>query len=72
MATSPRDRKRGSTGSARDDNHGGRGASGDGSPMPMPGTTGRYLVLLREDGAPGAKALSNLAGVKVASSADFT
>jgi subtilisin len=81
MATSPRDRKRGSTGSAPDGNRGSRnawgggaggGGGGDGSPMPMPGTTGRFLVLLREDGAPGVKALSNLAGVKVASSADFT
>ena len=81
MATSPRDKRRGSTGSASggDRGGGGRGAGGgsgggggDGSAMPTPGTTGRFLVLLRENGAPGAKALSNLVGVRVASTADFT
>jgi hypothetical protein len=37
-----------------------------------PGTTGRFLVLLREDVADaGAAMLSQLSGLKVASAADF-
>jgi len=45
------------------------GTNGDVIP---PGTTGRYLVLLREGAAKaGAKALWDTAGLKVASTADF-
>ena len=55
---------------------GGRGGGGawggDGSPGPAPGTTGRFLVLLREDGGSGAQTLNKVAGLRVASSADFS
>jgi subtilisin family serine protease len=41
------------------------------SPTP-PGTTGRYIVLMREGGADaGAKALQRVAGIKVARATDF-
>ena len=76
MATSPRDKRRGQTGPASGGNHdgggGGGAGGGDGSSMATPGTTGRYLVLLREDGASGAETLSRLAGLRVASTADFS
>src|SRR4051794_9987092 len=41
--------------------------------LPAPGTTGRYLVLLREDSMQeGVQALNNVAGLKnVISTADF-
>ncbi|HEU5089693.1 MAG TPA: hypothetical protein VFT99_19695, partial [Roseiflexaceae bacterium] len=49
---------------------------GDVSPpsaAPMPGTTGRYLVLMRPDiGGDVEKVLSRDAGMRVASSTDFT
>ena len=67
MATSPKARKPGPAGSAP----GGGGWGGDGSPGPTPGTTGRFLVLLREGGS-GAQTLNKVAGLKVASSADFS
>lgn len=39
---------------------------------PMPGTTGRYLVLLREDAVEsGVRALTDVAGLEVASTRDF-
>ena len=39
--------------------------------VPEPGTTGRFLVLLREDAAePGARALSDIAGLAVASATE--
>ena len=46
-------------------------ADGPGA-MPMPGTTGRFLVLMREDAVPSAmRALSEDAGLNIASTADF-
>lgn len=43
-----------------------------GEDVPMPGTTGRYLVLMREDAVKaGAKLLREDAGLSVASSSDF-
>lgn len=37
----------------------------------QPGTTGKYLVLLREDGRAATRALGDTAGLSVASAADF-
>src|SRR4051812_19301832 len=39
--------------------------------MTGPGTTGRFLVLLREDADAGAAMLSRVSGLRVASAADF-
>ena len=48
-------------------------ASGTNGEIVPPGTTGRYLVLLREGaGKAGAKALWDTAGLRVASTADFS
>ena len=48
------------------------GATVEGEEIVAPGTTGRYLVLLREDaGKAGVRALSETGGLSVASSADF-
>lgn len=50
-------------------------ATMDGSTMEpaAPGTTGRYLVLMREDAVDkGVKALGSIGGVRVARTADFT
>ncbi|MDQ4099700.1 MAG: S8 family serine peptidase, partial [Chloroflexota bacterium] len=46
---------------------------GDGpGAVPMPGTTGRFLVLMREDAVPSAvRTLSEDAGLNIASTADF-
>jgi subtilisin len=71
VATSPKERRRGPAGPASGGNRGGAGG-GDGSPMATPGTTGRYLVLLRENGASGVETLNKVAGLKVASTADFS
>lgn len=46
--------------------------SPEGQVPPAPGTTGRYLVLMRRDAMEaGVRALSNVAGLKVAHTADF-
>jgi len=43
-----------------------------GSEEPAPGTTGKYLVLLREDAVEaGVRTLSDAAGLSVTSSSDF-
>src|SRR3954447_21213368 len=49
------------------------GLLGDGAAaLTGPGTTGRYLVLLRQDAvAAGTRALTERAGLSVASAADF-
>src|SRR5688500_8439073 len=44
----------------------------DRADVPIPGTTGRYLVLLRSEASrAGGKALTDIAGMRVASTADF-
>ena len=53
------------------DNDGSSGGE-DRSDVPIPGTTGRYLVLLRSEASrAGGKALTDIAGMRVASTADF-
>lgn len=71
MATSPKGRKPGPAGPAPGSGGSGGGWGGDGPSGPAPGTTGRFLVLLRE-GTSGAQTLNKVAGIKVASSADFS
>jgi len=52
---------------------GGRLNDGGRSEQVTPGTTGRYLVLLRsEESEAGGKALTDIAGLRVANSADFS
>lgn len=68
----PRDSKEAKS---ADDSHnvnGGNESNGFASDVIAPGTTGRYLVLLREGAAKdGINALNNIAGLRVASSTDF-
>lgn len=48
------------------------GAAAENGELAAPGTTGRYLILMREDGVKaGVKALRETAGLSVASTADF-
>jgi subtilisin len=69
MATSKRGSKKRANGEERIPGNGG------GTPnqrINLPGTTGRYLVLMREGAAEaGARTLREKAGIKIASSADF-
>jgi hypothetical protein len=52
---------------------GGRLNDGGRSEQITPGTTGRYLVLLRsEESEAGGKTLTDIAGLRVANSADFS
>src|SRR6266496_628554 len=47
-------------------------ANAENAEIVAPGTTGRYLILMREDAVKaGVKALSETAGLKVASTADY-
>src|SRR6266542_5440147 len=65
--------KRSRKAKTRDDRGNGAGilAGANGDVIP-PGTTGRYLVLMREGGAKaGLKALRDTAGLRVASTSDF-
>jgi subtilisin len=57
---------------SREDGNGGSSGGEDRSDVPIPGTTGRYLVLLRAEASrAGGKALTDIAGMRVASTADF-
>src|SRR5688572_18740643 len=57
---------------SREDGNGGSSGGEDRSDVPIPGTTGRYLVLLRSEASrAGGKALTDIAGMRVASTADF-
>ncbi len=70
MATS-RSRSR-SRRSAQEEPQVGSGVGESSAPTPMPGTTGRYLVLMSEDAvASGVRALRDVAGLEVASARDF-
>lgn len=72
MATAKRSRR---AKTSRDDRGNGGGeivAGMESEVITPPGTTGRFLVLLREDAVKaGVKALSDRAGLKVTSTADF-
>lgn len=71
--TTARRRKRTKTSRENRGNGGGEIIAGTENEVVVPpGTTGRFLVLLREDAVKaGVKALSEAAGLKVASTADF-
>jgi subtilisin family serine protease len=74
VAASPKGRKSGPA-SGGGGGQGGGAWGGGGSPSggaAGPGTTGRFLVLLREDGGAGAQTLNKVAGLKVATTADFS
>ncbi len=67
-----RDGRRSRRTRARGNDSGAAGGSDGGGRTPEPGTTGRYLVLLRPEAmAEGVRLLSDTVGVKVARSSDF-
>ncbi|MBA3441490.1 MAG: S8 family serine peptidase [Pyrinomonadaceae bacterium] len=68
----PRDSKEAKSADFSGNINGGDGSNGFASEVIAPGTTGRYLVLLREGTAKdGINTLNNIAGLRVASSTDF-
>ena len=75
MATSKKSRQTRRSRASRetgDADTGKMGAAVESEEIIAPGTTGRYLVLMREDAVKaGVKALSDVTGLRVASTADF-